>query len=126
MMIKCQCRRIICCLSYLSFINMANPFINCCWKPQNMNNSRVLSIFQQKKHSHNYRKCSGKYWAWPGFEPGTTRTLSEYHTPRPPGHTDRVRCTLYEMRNKCNCVCTTICNASSIAINHFSNGKEVY
>ena len=24
--------------------------------------------------------------AWPGFEPGTTRTLSEYHTPRPPGH----------------------------------------
>ncbi len=25
--------------------------------------------------------------AWPGFEPGTTRTLSEYHTPRPPGHT---------------------------------------
>lgn len=23
--------------------------------------------------------------AWPGFEPGTTRTLSEYHTPRPPG-----------------------------------------
>ncbi len=27
--------------------------------------------------------------AWPGFEPGTTRTLSEYHTPRPPGHTFR-------------------------------------
>jgi hypothetical protein len=23
-------------------------------------------------------------WARPGFEPGTTRTLSEYHTPRPP------------------------------------------
>ena len=22
-------------------------------------------------------------WARPGFEPGTTRTLSEYHTPRP-------------------------------------------
>ena len=24
-----------------------------------------------------------KTWARPGFEPGTTRTLSEYHTPRP-------------------------------------------
>ena len=23
------------------------------------------------------------WWARPGFEPGTTRTLSEYHTPRP-------------------------------------------
>ena len=25
-------------------------------------------------------------WARPGFEPGTTRTLSEYHTPRPTNH----------------------------------------
>ena len=26
-------------------------------------------------------------WARPGFEPGTTRTLSEYHTPRPTSQT---------------------------------------
>ena len=28
-----------------------------------------------------------KEWGIPGFEPGTTRTLSEYHTPRPNPHT---------------------------------------
>ena len=33
--------------------------------------------------------------AWPGFEPGTTRTLSEYHTPRPPGRQSKL---LYSYR----------------------------
>ena len=30
-----------------------------------------------------YKDKNKSRWARPGFAPGTTRTLSEYHTPRP-------------------------------------------
>ena len=45
-------------------------------------------IFHGLHMKNDVLKCIAKkcQWAWPGFEPGTTRTLSEYHTPRPPGH----------------------------------------
>ena len=33
-----------------------------------------------------HQKSQKVRWARPGFEPGTTRTLSEYHTPRPTSH----------------------------------------
>ena len=33
-----------------------------------------------------------KTWAWPGFEPGTSRTRSANHTPRPSSHLYYIQC----------------------------------
>ena len=52
-------------------------------------NIRISNFLCELTNVQNYKLVtSGKKgkkncWARPGFEPGTTRTLSEYHTPRP-------------------------------------------
>ena len=38
------------------------------------------------KYFYEFCVMSLKKWARPGFEPGTSRTLSENHTPRPTSH----------------------------------------
>ena len=48
---------------------------------------RGSSVCVRKAFSLNrLRTVSAKCRARPGFEPGTTRTLSGYHTPRPTSH----------------------------------------
>ena len=49
------------------------------WKFQNQFHDLLKFNFEILKSDWLKRKK----WAQPGFEPGTTRTQSEYHTPRP-------------------------------------------
>ncbi|GAA50451.1 centrosomal protein POC5 [Clonorchis sinensis] len=52
--------------------------------------SRQIPSPCKMERYRDHRGQAKSVWAWPGFEPGTTRTLSEYHTPRPPGHVKTV------------------------------------
>ena len=51
---------------------------------KNRNNSRVINGMQLNRGNI---YAGEKKWASPGFEPGTSRTQSENHAPRPTGHT---------------------------------------
>ena len=58
-------------------------------KDKKTKNKKNVTILVQKD------KKSPKERGIPGFEPGTTRTLSEYHTPRPNPRTWCYACLIY-------------------------------
>ena len=51
-----------------------------------------MCFYQKREEQKIHTK---KNWAPPGFEPGTSRTLSENHTPRPKSQSSRVLVNLW-------------------------------
>ena len=58
--------------------------------------SKVLSSAQCCKGTSQLAACSETSWARPGFEPGTSHTRSENHTPKPMSGLLAYPCTVTE------------------------------